>query len=74
MTDIVRKVVEVSVTIAHSAFLIEGGYVVTLGKNDSGQRGLGHCRLTETATMVTGIRDRFITVKFIVTDLHIELS
>lgn len=43
---------------------MEGGYVVTLGKNDHGQRGLGHCRLTENATIVTGIKDRYITVIF----------
>lgn len=44
----------------HSVFLIDGGYVLTMGKNASGQRGLGHCNFVATPTLVTGIKDKFI--------------
>ena len=34
--------IDLSVSINHTALLIEGGYVVTLGSNVHGQRGLGN--------------------------------
>lgn len=47
----------------HSVFLVEGGYVFTMGRNSEGQRGLGHCSTVESPTLVDFIRDRFITVR-----------
>lgn len=60
MTDIDKKVLDVAVSSNHSIFLIEGGYVLTIGKNSNGQRGLGHCNYIAIPTLVTGIKDKFI--------------
>ncbi|KAJ6641121.1 E3 ubiquitin-protein ligase HERC2, partial [Pseudolycoriella hygida] len=60
ITDIDRKVLDISVSSNHSIFLIEGGYVLTTGKNNYGQRGLGHCNVISVPTLVTGIKDKYI--------------
>lgn len=60
ITDINKKVLDVAVAVSHSIFLLEGGYVVTLGKNTNGQRGNGHCNYISEPTLVTGIKDKFI--------------
>lgn len=51
---------DIAVSTNHSIFLIEGGYVLTLGKNTNGQRGLGHCNYIGVPTLVTGIKDKYI--------------
>uniref|UniRef100_A0A182QRM4 non-specific serine/threonine protein kinase n=1 Tax=Anopheles farauti TaxID=69004 RepID=A0A182QRM4_9DIPT len=54
------KIVAVSVGEKHAAFLIEGGYLVTLGDNSSGQRGIGHrCELLQP-TIVPQLKSRFV--------------
>lgn len=46
-----------------SIFLVEGGYVFTMGSNASGQRGVGHCNgVLETVSLVESIKDRYIVV------------
>lgn len=57
-----KKIVDVSVSTNHAAFLIEGGYLISTGSNEYGQRGVGHCNPIAVPTMVTGIKDRFIKV------------
>lgn len=46
----------------YCAFIVEGGYVLTLGENTYGQRGLGHTSRVNQPTLVTGIKERYITV------------
>uniref|UniRef100_A0A182N9H3 non-specific serine/threonine protein kinase n=1 Tax=Anopheles dirus TaxID=7168 RepID=A0A182N9H3_9DIPT len=54
------KIVGVSVSDTHAAFLIEGGYLVTLGDNSSGQRGVGHrCELLQP-TIVPHLQSRYV--------------
>uniref|UniRef100_A0A182PIQ4 non-specific serine/threonine protein kinase n=1 Tax=Anopheles epiroticus TaxID=199890 RepID=A0A182PIQ4_9DIPT len=54
------NIVAVSVADTHSAFLIEGGYLVTLGENSSGQRGAGHkCELAHP-TIVRQLQSRYV--------------
>ncbi|CAD7092523.1 unnamed protein product [Hermetia illucens] len=53
--NINKKVIDISLASSHSAFLIDGGYVVTMGNNADGQRGLGHCKAVKGPTIVTGI-------------------
>uniref|UniRef100_A0A1B0CS11 non-specific serine/threonine protein kinase n=1 Tax=Lutzomyia longipalpis TaxID=7200 RepID=A0A1B0CS11_LUTLO len=61
ITQIVKKVTDLSVSEEHSAFILEGGYVITLGDNFYGQRGLGHNKCApEAANLVTGIKSKFI--------------
>ncbi|GAB0091038.1 serine/threonine-protein kinase Nek8 [Sergentomyia squamirostris] len=61
ITQIAKKVVDLSVAEDHSAFILEGGYVITLGDNVYGQRGLGHARCPpESPNLVTGIKSKFI--------------
>ncbi|KAI8118222.1 hypothetical protein FF38_08544 [Lucilia cuprina] len=44
-----------------SIFLVEGGYVFTMGSNVAGQRGVGHCNnVLESVSLVESIKDRYI--------------
>lgn len=52
----------VSLGANYSAFIVEGGYVLTLGDNTHGQRGLGHTSRVIQPTLVTGIKERYISV------------
>uniref|UniRef100_A0A1B0G2Z6 non-specific serine/threonine protein kinase n=1 Tax=Glossina morsitans morsitans TaxID=37546 RepID=A0A1B0G2Z6_GLOMM len=45
---------------AHTLLLIEGGYILTLGSNSFGQRGVGHCSPLPTVTLVESMKDRYI--------------
>lgn len=60
ISDINKNVLDIAVSANHSIFLIEGGYVLTIGKNANGQRGLGHCNCVDLPTLVTGIKDKYI--------------
>uniref|UniRef100_A0A182Y841 non-specific serine/threonine protein kinase n=1 Tax=Anopheles stephensi TaxID=30069 RepID=A0A182Y841_ANOST len=54
------KIVAVSVADTHAAFLIEGGFLITLGDNASGQRGVGHkCELLQP-TIVRQLQARYV--------------
>ncbi|XP_055923488.1 serine/threonine-protein kinase Nek8 [Eupeodes corollae] len=55
-----RKVIGLDLSSTHSVFLIEGGYVLTMGRNSEGQRGLGHCNPVDFPTFVPGIKDKYI--------------
>ncbi|XP_030370353.1 serine/threonine-protein kinase Nek8 [Scaptodrosophila lebanonensis] len=55
-----HKVLEACFSSTHSVFLVEGGYVYTMGRNTEGQRGLRHCNLVEQPTLVEAIRARYI--------------
>lgn len=58
-----KKVLDFSVSENHSAFIIEGGYVITMGSNSEGQSGLGHIKPTQfLPTFVRKIADKYITV------------
>lgn len=59
-----KEIVNFSVGANHSAFLTSSGYLITMGKNDEGQRGLGHTKLIVEPTIVKLISDKFITVSF----------
>ena len=59
-----KKVLDFSVSDNHSAFIIEGGYVTTMGSNSEGQSGLGHNKPSQLLpTIVRKIADKFITVR-----------
>lgn len=51
-----------SFSFTHSVFLIEGGYVYTMGRNKEGQRGIRHCNPVDHPTLVETIRARYIVV------------
>lgn len=52
-----------SISDSHSAFIIEGGYVTTMGNNSEGQSGLGHNKPSQfVPTFVKKIADKFISV------------
>lgn len=46
----------------HSVFIVEGGYVFTMGRNKEGQRGIRHCNPVEQPTLVEAMRARYIVV------------
>lgn len=49
----------------HSAFLIAGGYVVTMGDNKEAQLGLGHTKdAASEPTVVKKVTDKFVTVSW----------
>ncbi|CAO1402354.1 unnamed protein product [Diamesa serratosioi] len=57
-----KRVLDFSVSDNHSAFIIEGGYVITIGSNSEGQSGLGHNKQSELIPKtVTKIADKYIT-------------
>lgn len=53
-----------SFSFTHSVFLVEGGYVYTMGRNKEGQRGIRHCKPVEQPTLVEAIRARYIVVSY----------
>ncbi|XP_052895626.1 serine/threonine-protein kinase Nek8 [Anopheles moucheti] len=54
------KIIAVSVADTHSAFLLEGGFLITLGDNTSGQRGAGHkCELLQPS-IVRELQSRYV--------------
>lgn len=58
------KVVELSISVNHSAFVVAGGYVLTMGDNKEAQLGLGHTKdATGEPSLVNKITDKFATVK-----------
>lgn len=60
-----KKVVDLSVSSNHSAFVIVGGYVLTMGDNKEGQLGLGHTKdAANEPSIVKKITDKFVTVIF----------
>ena len=60
------EVVDLSVSVNHSAFVVAGGYLITLGKNSEGQLGLGHKKdASSQMTVVKKVQDKFITVSFL---------
>ncbi|XP_059622648.1 serine/threonine-protein kinase Nek8 [Phlebotomus argentipes] len=61
INQIAKKVTDLSIAEEHSAFILEGGYVITFGDNFYGQRGLGHNKCPpDVANLVTGIKSKFI--------------
>ncbi|EDV44008.1 uncharacterized protein Dana_GF18771 [Drosophila ananassae] len=55
-----HKVVKACFSSTHSVFLVEGGYVYTMGRNAEGQRGIRHCNAMDNPTMVESIKARYI--------------
>ncbi|KAH8375136.1 hypothetical protein KR200_006845 [Drosophila serrata] len=55
-----HKVLQACFSSTHSVFLVEGGYVYTVGRNAEGQRGLRHCNSVDHPTLVDAIRARYI--------------
>ncbi|ALC46924.1 niki [Drosophila busckii] len=55
-----QKVIKACFSSTHSVFLIEGGYVYTMGRNTEGQRGIRHCKAVEQPTLVEIMRTRYI--------------
>ncbi|XP_052859924.1 serine/threonine-protein kinase Nek8 [Anopheles cruzii] len=54
------KILAVSVAETHAVFLVEGGYLVTLGDNSHGQRGVGHRNELLKPTIVPQLQSRCI--------------
>ncbi|KAL7728211.1 hypothetical protein ACLKA6_005628 [Drosophila palustris] len=55
-----HKVLKASFSSTHSVFIVEGGYVFTMGRNKEGQRGIRHCNPVEQPTLVETMRARYI--------------
>lgn len=59
-----KKVVDLSVSLNHSAFIIAGGFLLTMGDNKEAQLGLGHTKnATKEPSLVKKIVDKFIMVR-----------
>lgn len=59
-----KKVIDLSVSMNHSAFLVAGGYILTMGDNKEAQLGLGHKKDSASEpSVVKKITDKFVTVK-----------
>lgn len=59
-----KKVVDLSVSLNHSAFTVAGGYVLTIGDNKEAQLGLGHTKnAVGEPSVVKKISDKFINVR-----------
>lgn len=58
----------------HSVFIIEGGYVYTMGRNKEGQRGIRHCNPVEQPTLVEAIRARYIVVSELKKNQEVDSS
>lgn len=55
--------IDLSVSSNHSAFVVAGGYVVTIGDNQEAQLGLGHNKDSfASPQVVKKITDKFVTV------------
>lgn len=64
ISSIKKKIVDVSVAINHAAFVVAGGYVITLGDNTYGQLGLGNTKDSNNEiTVVSKVADKFVTVR-----------
>lgn len=59
------RIMNASFSTAHTLLLVEGGYILTLGSNSFGQRGVGHCSPLPTVTLVESMKDRYIIVSFV---------
>lgn len=63
ITCLKKKVIDLSVSVNHSAFVVAGGYVMTIGDNKEGQLGLGHTKDSSVQpSIVKKISDKFVTV------------
>jgi Regulator of chromosome condensation (RCC1) repeat len=52
-----------SISINHSAFVVVGGYLLTMGDNKEGQLGLGHTKdAIHEPTIVKKLMNKFVTV------------
>lgn len=59
-----KKVIDLSVSSNHSAFLVIGGYVLTMGDNKEAQLGLGHKKdAANEPSVVKKITEKFVTVE-----------
>lgn len=58
-----KKVLDLSISTNHAAFVIAGGYVLTMGDNKEGQLGLGHTKdAVNEPSVVKKITDKFVLV------------
>lgn len=58
-----KKVMQLSVSAKHAAFVISGGYVLTYGDNSDGQLGVGHGKEVSSQPVVAKkISEKFIFV------------
>jgi alpha-tubulin suppressor-like RCC1 family protein len=58
-----KKVLDLSVSVNHAAFVVSGGYVFTLGDNSEGQLGLGHKKdAASQPSVVKKLFDKFVQV------------
>lgn len=59
-----RKIKDISISTNHSVILLEGGYVLTLGSNSEGQRGIGDNSNDNIlkSTLVGAIKSKHILV------------
>ncbi|TMW47499.1 hypothetical protein DOY81_007429, partial [Sarcophaga bullata] len=54
-------ILDASFSCTQSIYLVEGGYVFTMGSNAAGQRGVGHCNnVVESISLIESIKDRYI--------------
>lgn len=59
-----KKVVDLSVSTDHSAFIVAGGFLLTMGDNREAQLGIGHTKSAiREPSLVKKIADKFVTVK-----------
>lgn len=57
-----RKVVDLSIATNHSAYVLDGGYVLTIGDNKDGQLGQGHTKRLKNSAVVKKLSTKYITV------------
>lgn len=57
-----RKVADLSIATNHSAYVLDGGYVLTIGDNKDGQLGQGHTTRLKNSALVKKLSTKYITV------------
>lgn len=61
-----KNVMDISISVKHSAFVIGGGYVLTFGDNSEGQLGVGHKKdILLQPVVAKKISERFIHVSLL---------
>lgn len=59
-----NRVVDFSISSHHSAFVVDGGYVMTIGDNKEGQLGLGHSKdVKKNPSFIKKLSTKYIRVR-----------
>lgn len=58
-----KEVIDFSIAVNHSAYVLAGGYLLTIGDNKNGQHGIGHTKQLNSPTLLKTLTPKYIKVK-----------